>query len=102
MLFAGVFDRLESERHEVIAGLDRFGRLQKELAEQVRTAAQDLRTAQDKPHSDPQKMKELSEALQWKMRIFEERRKTVSYVCETPALIEQRLGALSRAILGAM
>jgi hypothetical protein len=102
MLFAGVYERLESERHEVIAGLDRFGRKQKELAEEVRTAAQDMRAEQDKPGSDPQKVKELSEALQWKMRIFEERRNTVAYVCETPALIEQRLGALARAILAAM
>jgi hypothetical protein len=103
LLFAGVYDRLESERSEVISGLDRFGRKQKELAEQVRKAAQDLRTEQDKQsNADPQKLKELGEALQWDMRIFEERRQTVSYVCETPALIEQRFGALARAIQAAL
>jgi hypothetical protein len=102
MLFAGVYDRLDSERHEVIAGLDRFGRKQKELAEQVRQATQALRAEQDKAGSDPQKVKELSDALQWDMRIFEERRKAVTYVCEAPALIEQRLGALARAIQAAM
>jgi hypothetical protein len=31
-------------------------------------------------------------------RIFEERRKTMSFVCEVPVLIEQRLFALARAI----
>jgi len=34
--------------------------------------------------------------------MFEERRKATVYVCETPALIEQRLGALARAIEAAM
>jgi hypothetical protein len=102
LLFAGVYDHLEAERREVIAGLDRFGRKQKELAEQLRNAAQAMRAEQDKPNPDPQKLKELSEALQWDMRIFEERRQTVSYVCETPALIEQRLGALARAIEAAI
>jgi hypothetical protein len=102
MLFAGVYERLESERREVIAGLDRFGRKQKDLAEQLRKATQDMRAEQDKAGSNPEKLKELSESLQWNMRIFDERRQAVTYVCETPALIEQRLGALAREILAAM
>jgi hypothetical protein len=102
LLFAGVYDRLESERHEVLAGLDRYGRKQKEFAEKLRTETQEMRAEQDKASPDPQKLKELSEALQWDMRIFEERRQAVTYVCETPALIEQRLGALARAIQAAL
>jgi hypothetical protein len=30
--------------------------------------------------------------------VFEDKRKTISYVCEVPIIIEQRLGALARAI----
>jgi hypothetical protein len=102
LLFAGVFERLESERSEVIAGLERYGRKQKEDAERLREATQEMRADQDKAGSNPEKLKELSDSLQWKMRIFEERRQAVGYACETPALIEQRLGALARAILSAM
>jgi hypothetical protein len=102
LLFAGVYDRLDTERSEVIAGLDRYGRKQKELADRLRTETQEMRTEQDRARSDPQKVKEMSEALQWDMRIFEERRRAVGFACETPALIEQRLGALARAILSAM
>jgi hypothetical protein len=102
LLFAGVYERLETERQDVIAGLERYGRKQKELAEKLRVATQDLHAEQDKQASDPQKVKELSEALQWDMRIFDERRRAVGFACETPALIEQRLGVLARAILSAM
>lgn len=97
-LFAAVFDRLEAERSEVVAGLDRFGRTQKELAERLREKAAALREAQDAKPADPQKVKDLSDALAWDTRIFEDRRKSASYVCEAPALIEQRLGALARVI----
>ena len=40
----------------------------------------------------------MANRIQWDTRIFEERRKTISYVCEVPVLIEQRLFALAREI----
>lgn len=101
-LFAGVYDRLESERREVLAGLDRFGRKQKDLAEKLRSQTQNLRAEQDRNPADVEKVKQASEALQWDLRVFDERRQSLAYVCETPALIEQRLGALARAIEAAM
>ncbi len=101
LLFAGVFDKLDGERSDVVAGLDRYGRAQKDIAERVRGEAQKLREAQD-AGADAAKLRELGDTLQWDMRVFEERRKAVTFVCETPAIIEQRLGALARAILAAM
>lgn len=101
-LFAGVYERLESERRDVLAGLDRYGRKQKDLAEKLRAATQSLRAEQDKTPQDAQKIKDASAALQWDLRIFDERRHALGYVCETPALIEQRLGALARAIEAAI
>jgi chromosome segregation ATPase len=97
-LFAGVYERLEAERREVLDGLDRYGAKQKQLAEKLREETQSLRAEQDKTPPDAQKIKAASEALQWDMRVFDERRHALSYVCEAPALIEQRLGALARAI----
>ncbi|HEY8260676.1 MAG TPA: hypothetical protein VIG55_05650 [Methylosinus sp.] len=103
-LFAGVYERLDAERREVLDGLDRYGAKQKQLAEKLRQETQALRAEQDKTPQDAQqieharKIKEASEALQWDMRVFDERRHALSYVCEAPALIEQRLGALARAI----
>ena len=98
-LFAAVFDRMAHERAQVIAGLDRFGRRQKDLADQIRTETANMRAEQDKPDADPAKMQDLTNRMTWDMRIFEDKRKSVAYVCETPVLIEQRLFALGRIIL---
>ena len=40
----------------------------------------------------------LTDRVEWDTRIFEERRKTMNFVCEVPVLIEHRLFALARAI----
>jgi hypothetical protein len=39
-----------------------------------------------------------SSRIEWDTRVFEERRKTINFVCEVPVVIEQRLFALARAI----
>jgi hypothetical protein len=83
---------LDAERTQVVAGLDRYGRRQKELAREIRTDLARLRTA-DAPQ-DPQ----LSDKVEWETRMFEQRRQMVSYVCDVPNLIEQRLGALLRTV----
>jgi len=101
LLFAALFDKLDAERRQVVDGLDRFGRAQKESAERVRRETDELRQAQD-ALADFEKLQQLSQTLQWDLRVFDERQRSASFVCESPALIEQRLGALARAILAAM
>ena len=100
-LFARLYDKLDAERSQVMGGLERYGRAQKEAAQRLREDTQKLREAQD-ARRDAAEIKELSTALAWNTRMFEERRRALVYACETPALIEQRLGALARMILAAM
>ena len=38
------------------------------------------------------------EALLWQTRVFDERRQSLTYVCEVPVLIEQRMFALGRLL----
>jgi hypothetical protein len=102
ILFAGLFERLNRERTEIMNGIDRLGRRQKELAEKIRSDISELHRLQDAANPDEAKLREISNQVEWSTRIFEERRKTTRYVCEVPALIEQRLFALSRAVQEAM
>ncbi|SFK38699.1 hypothetical protein [Methylocapsa palsarum] len=102
-LFAGLFETLSSERAQVVSGLIRFGRRQKELAQKIRAENATLHSQSPSPpvptpvgaakeaQTDPR-------ALEWDLRIFDERRQALTYVCETPTLIEQRLFALARVI----
>jgi hypothetical protein len=96
-LAAGVFNILDAQRGQVIAGLDRFGRRQKQLAAQIRDDMEKLRSA-DAAAPPP----DLSERLEWETRLFQQRQQAVSYACDVPNLIEQRLYALARSIQAAL
>jgi cell division septum initiation protein DivIVA len=98
LVFAGLFTTLNRERGEVMNGIERFTRKQKQFADQIRSTVLQLRELQDAPGQDEAKRNELVSRVEWETRIFEERQKTIGYVCEVPVLIEQRLFALARAI----
>lgn len=102
LLFAGLYERMNDERRDVVNGLDRFGRRLKEMAEKTRQETQAFYDVQNQKPPDPEAIKKAAEALQWRVRLFEEQRKMITYVCESPALIEQRFGALARSVLAAM
>ena len=101
-LYAGLFASLAGERAQVLAGLERFGHRQKELADNIRAQTASMRELQDKPDADAAKIEEVTSRLTWDMRIFEDKRKSVAFVCETPVLIEQRLFALGRMVQAAL
>jgi hypothetical protein len=57
-----------------------------------------LQTLQSASPPDQAKIDELNNKLLWEARIFDDRRRVVTFVCEVPTLIDQRLFALSRTI----
>jgi hypothetical protein len=101
-LFAGLFDTLNQQRAEVIRGIERVDQKQKDLADKIRSNVAALRELQDKPEQDQSKINALAGEVEWTTRIFEERRKTIRYVCEVPTAIEQRTFTLARTIRGAL
>ena len=102
LLFAGLFNSLNRERGDVMNAIERFFRQHRTFAEKVRAEITELHDLQDAPNHDQSKVEELANRVEWDTRIFEERKKTISYVCEVPTLIEQRLFALARTIQEAM
>jgi hypothetical protein len=97
-LFAALYAMLNSQRDQVMSGIERFSRKQKAMAENIRAEAQKLREMQDKATGDQAQSEELASQLAWQTRIFEDRRKSTSYVCDVPVLIEKRLFDLGKAI----
>jgi hypothetical protein len=97
LLFAGIFQVLNSERSEVMEGIERYARKQKQIAEQIR---QDQERLSQLQQADPNSAAAaaLNEQLLVEVRIFNDRRSSLTYVCEVPVLIEQRVFALARAI----
>ncbi|MCI0735530.1 MAG: hypothetical protein L0Y50_04560 [Beijerinckiaceae bacterium] len=97
-VFAGLFETLNAERAQVIEGLLRFGAKQKELAAKIRAKHVPQAESAGKPPHDPGEHVNDTSARDLDLRLFDERRHSLAFVCETPALIEQRLFALARAV----
>ena len=99
-VFAGLFETLNKERTQVIDGLLRFGAKQGELAARIRAESAPTRRDGTIPaqRSAEQVSDPSAQQLEWDMRVFDERRQSLAFVCESPTLIEQRLFALPRAI----
>ncbi|MET4388161.1 hypothetical protein ABIB73_003923 [Bradyrhizobium sp. F1.4.3] len=98
LLFAGLFDTLNAQRSQVMGGLERVSRKQREAADKIRDETIQLQTLQGATPRDDTKVEALSNQLVWETRIFEDRRKVVRFVCEVPTTIDQRLFALGRVI----
>jgi hypothetical protein len=102
LILAGLLGTLNAERGQVMNGIERFSRQQTAFADRIRLEIAELRALQDRPDHDQGRIEELANRIDWDTRIFEERRKTISYACEVPVLIEQRLFALARTIQQSM
>jgi hypothetical protein len=96
--FGAAFEELVRQRSEIIAGLDRFGRKQREMADRIRAE-------NETAHQDEAPVGTENPALQkleWDLRIFDERRRTVSFVCEAPQAIEARIGEIVKVVRAAL
>lgn len=98
LLFAGLFDTLNAQRSQVMNGLERVSRKQRDAADKIREETIQLQALQGATPRDDAKIETLSNQLIWETRIFEDRRKVVRFVCEVPTAIDQRLFALGRVI----
>jgi hypothetical protein len=98
LLFAGLADTLNAQRTSVMEGLERASRKEKDFAQVIREDLDTLRARQDDKTADPSQVEDLARRVEWETRIFEDRRKTMTFACEAPIAIEQRLFALARAI----
>jgi len=98
LLFAGLFETLNAQRAQVMIGLERVSRKQRDAADKIREETLALQALQGVTPRDEAKVEALSNELIWKTRIFEDRHKMVRFVCEVPTSIDQRLFALGRVI----
>jgi len=101
-LFAALYSTLNAQRDEVMNGIERFSRKQKAAADDIREEARKLREMQDKANADQAQTEDIASRLAWQTRIFEDRRKSTSYVCDVPVLIEKRLFDLGKAVQGVL
>ncbi len=107
-LFAGVLSRTNDERKVVLGGIERFHKRQLARAKEIeKEGLVQPREGQSLP-TDPtaateiDKLSDEEEKYKWEIRVFQERQQNIPVACEIPQLMDERAGALARAIRAEM
>ena len=102
LVFSGLLDTINKERRSIMSGIERYAKRQLALAETINESRHklvELLKLDDLSDDQIKQRDELEERLSWDTRIFDERQQSLTYVCEAPVLLEQRLFALGRKLL---
>ncbi|WP_271169374.1 hypothetical protein [Hansschlegelia plantiphila] len=99
LIFAGVFEELNDQRSRIIAGIERYARKQRALSDRIKDESVRIAATQKDMASQmsPEGQKD-QQALDWDTRIYDERTQSLTYVCESPVILEQRAFDLGREI----
>ncbi len=99
ILFAGVLQALNADRRKLNAGILRYSRDQERRAGILDAKLTEMIELEADPSESAQrKLAALMQRLVLEQRMFDDREKTIPYLCTRPQRVEQRLGVLARAI----
>jgi hypothetical protein len=99
LLFAGVLETLNADRAMLIRGIHRYSRDQERRARALDDDLQEMIRLEQEPGEEAtQRLADLRERITWEQRVFDDREKSIRFLCARPVAVEQRLGALARAI----
>lgn len=124
-LFAATLSRTNDERKIVLSGIERFHKRQMERAKEIEAQGVELPpanvmtlpepTPEPEPGSDMGPAGKIEDALaaapskadpqermKWEIRVFQERQQNIPVACEIPQLMDERAGAVARAIRALM
>ena len=98
MVFARVFDGLSQRRTRILTGIGKFSLSQIALSEKIESARveMDSQLAAAEPNYD--RVDALEEQIDWDQTIFSDRQQSITYLCETPVLLEKRLFAVAQLL----
>lgn len=96
-LFKRTLAIINQDRGSIIQGIRRFSRGQRALADKINAANE---TIQQLGADKLLERENLIAERDWDVRIFDDRRGSLAYLCEQPVLLEQRAFALARTIAG--
>ena len=97
-LYLATFDHIQTARDRVMGGITRYAHKQAELDAHIKTQRHefDRLSAAESPDFDA--IDKAEQDIDWSTRIFQDRQQALTYVCETPVILEQRAFSLGRLI----
>ena len=104
LLFAGVYDQINTRRSRILSGIERYSEHQIDLSQRIKEESLKVAQAKKAAGTDDDKAKaaDMEKQLLWDTRIYDARSQAVTAVCESPVILEQRAFAIARAIQNVM
>jgi len=109
-LFSAVLTRTNENRKVVMSGIERFHKRQLERAKEIEAEGLQMPPENEMgvtddaggPAGEISKLSSKEEKYKWEIRTFQEKQANIPIACEIPQLIDERAGALARAIRAEM
>ena len=99
LLFAGVLQVLNADRHKLNTGILRYARDQQRRAEVLDGHLAEIVRLESKASEESrQRLPELRRRIDLEQRMFDDRERSIPFLCTRPRVVEQRIGELARAI----
>jgi len=98
LVFQRVFASLSKRRARVMAGIADFSLGQIELAQKIDQSRVEMTQLLEATAPDYDKVDLLEEQIDWDTVIHTDRQRSITYLCETPQIIERRLFAIARML----
>jgi hypothetical protein len=96
-LFVRTLEIINRDRSSILEGIKKYARGQRALAESINDKNERLI---DFPNDQVLERETLVAERDWDVRIYDDRARSLTYLCEQPVLLDQRAFALARAIAG--
>ena len=97
-VFSRTFAALTKRRSRIINGIGDFSLSQIALAENIDLLRLEMDDLLDAAEPDYDKIDVLEERIDWDQVIYTDRQRSITYLCETPQIIEKRLFAVARLL----
>jgi hypothetical protein len=97
-LFLASFDHINAARDRVLSGITRYAHKQADLEADIEAKRRAFNEASAAEPKGFDRIDALEADIDWTTRIFQDRQQSLTYVCETPVILEQRAFAIGRAV----
>ena len=98
LVFDRVFNALSKRRGRIIGGIGDFSLSQIALSEKIEAARTEMITLLDADEPDFDRVDALEEQIDWDQVIHSDRQRSITYLCETPTLLERRLFGIAQML----
>lgn len=98
LLFAGLFERVNRERSRVIERIRSASRGQVKRLDRLTELVDELEARSASSEASRDDIAQLRQELHWEQRTFQKRQQLLPVLCEKPALLQEELSRMVRAI----